>query len=153
MAELADLEARIGVLEDIEAIKKLKAKYWRCLDRKLWDEIADCFVQDATADYGPEAKGTNRKAIIQLLERGLGQKTIITSNQGHNPEIEITGNTAAEGKWTLHDCILDTQTNTVRGGWSYYEDEYAKENGRWKIESTVFIRVLNESSTREIQGV
>ena len=33
-----DLEKRVRVLEDVEAIKKVKAKYWYCLERKLWDE-------------------------------------------------------------------------------------------------------------------
>ncbi len=35
-----DLEARIRRLEDIGAIERLKYRYWRCLDLKLWDELA-----------------------------------------------------------------------------------------------------------------
>jgi len=35
VADLAELEAKIRVLQDIEAIKKLKARYWRCIDKKL----------------------------------------------------------------------------------------------------------------------
>ncbi|MBN2099971.1 MAG: nuclear transport factor 2 family protein, partial [Dehalococcoidia bacterium] len=47
-----DIEARVRRLEDIEAIKKLKARYWRCVDRKLWAEMAEVFTEEATADYG-----------------------------------------------------------------------------------------------------
>ena len=36
MSDLKALEARIRVLEDTEAVKKLMARYWRCLDDKLW---------------------------------------------------------------------------------------------------------------------
>jgi len=51
MADLAELEARIRRLEDIEAIRRLKYKYFRCLDSKLWDEFAECFTEDATTSY------------------------------------------------------------------------------------------------------
>ncbi len=36
-------------LEEIEAIKRLKYKYFRCLDRKLWKEMAGCLIPDAAA--------------------------------------------------------------------------------------------------------
>jgi hypothetical protein len=52
MAEPAEMEKRIRVLEEIEAIKKLKAKYFRCVDKKLWDEMEELWVEDAVADYG-----------------------------------------------------------------------------------------------------
>jgi len=42
-----DLEKRIRILEDVEAIKKLKARYWYCLEHKLWDELRDVFTEDA----------------------------------------------------------------------------------------------------------
>ena len=38
-------------LEALEAIKRLKYRYLRCLDQKLWDEIGECFTEDATAAY------------------------------------------------------------------------------------------------------
>lgn len=38
MAGLSDLAARIRALEDNGAVKQLKVRYWRCLDKKLWDE-------------------------------------------------------------------------------------------------------------------
>jgi hypothetical protein len=39
-------------LVEIELIKRLKYRYLRCLDQKLWDEIETCFTPDATARYG-----------------------------------------------------------------------------------------------------
>ncbi|MFA5367999.1 MAG: nuclear transport factor 2 family protein, partial [Dehalococcoidia bacterium] len=90
MCDNEELELRLGVMEDIEAIKKLKAKYWRCVDNKLWDELRDCFTGDATLEYGTDnPKG--RDAIIDFLSKSTGNKKIVTIHQGHNPEIEITG--------------------------------------------------------------
>jgi len=143
MSQLADLEARVRVLEDTEAIKKLKAKYWRCVDKKLWDELADCFAEDAAADYGPDIKLKGRKTIIQFLKDSLGRESVITAHEGHNAEIEITSETTAKGIWPLHDYVV-IQPNTRLNGWGHYEDEYVKENGQWKKKSTKITRIIEE---------
>ncbi|MBA7474868.1 Bile acid 7-alpha dehydratase [subsurface metagenome] len=143
MAELADLETQIRVLGDIEAIKKLKAKYWRCIDKKLWDELEDCFVEDAVADYGKNLNFQGRKAIIQFLKDNLGSDSVITVHQGHNPEIEITSDTTARGIWALHDYLV-FQPNITINGWGHYEDEYVKQNGEWKKKSIKETRLREE---------
>jgi len=143
MAELADLETQIRVLGDIEAIKKLKAKYWRCIDKKLWDELEDCFVEDAVADYGKKLNFQGRKAIIQFLKDNLGSDSVITVHQGHNPEIEITSDTTARGIWALHDYLV-FQPNITINGWGHYEDEYIKQNGEWKKKSIKETRLREE---------
>jgi len=48
MAGPQDLESRIRALEDVEAIKRMKHKYFRCVDLQLWDQLRDCFVPEAT---------------------------------------------------------------------------------------------------------
>ena len=44
-------------LVELEKIRRLKYRYLRCVDLKLWDEIAEVFTQDATADYGTPSAG------------------------------------------------------------------------------------------------
>ena len=34
-------------LVEIELIKQLKYRYMRCVDRKLWSELPDCFTEGA----------------------------------------------------------------------------------------------------------
>lgn len=80
MAELAELEKRIRVLEDIEAIKNLKGKYLRCLDLNLWNEMEECFVEDSVADYGENMHFEGRNAILEFLKGSLGQDIFITSH-------------------------------------------------------------------------
>jgi len=143
MAEHGGLEARIQALEDTEAIKRLKAKYWRCMDRKLWDELPDCFAADAMADYGPNMKFEGRGAIVKFLKDTLGGQNVITAHGGHNPEIEIISASAARATWALNDYIV-IQPNTKREGWGFYEDEYVKENGSWKIKVTRESSLLEE---------
>ena len=154
MAELADLEARIRQLEkeyrqtrDMEAIKRVKYRYWRCLDKKTLDEIADCFTEDAVADYGPKIKLQGRKAIVDFLKDSMPR--FVGVHHGHNPEIEVTSGMTAKGIWALYYNIIDVQANTVLRGWGFYEDEYAKEDGEWKIKSSKLIRTFAESWERQ----
>ena len=48
MATLEELEARVRALEDVEAIRQLKYRYFRCLDLKRWDELGACFTYSSS---------------------------------------------------------------------------------------------------------
>ena len=144
MTDLSDLEKRIRVMEDIEAIKKLKAKYFRCVDKKLWDEMEEVWVEDAVADYGMGIELLQgRKAILEFLKKNLDRDSMISVHQGHNPEIKITSDTTARGVWVLNDRLI-IQTIATLNGWRYYEDEYVKVNGEWKKKSTKITNILEE---------
>jgi bile-acid 7alpha-dehydratase len=144
MADLSELEKRIGVMEDIEAIKKLKAKYFRCVDKKLWEEMETVLTEDAVADYGMGIELLQgRQAIIEFLKKNLARDSMISVHQGHNPEIEITSDTTARGVWVLNDRLI-IQTIATLNGWRYYEDEYVKLNGEWKKKSTKITNMLEE---------
>jgi bile-acid 7alpha-dehydratase len=143
MNPLGEIEARVRKLEDIEAIKKLKAKYWRCVDRKLWGEMTEVFTEEAVADYGPDIKLKGKQAIVDFLKGSLGADTVITSHVGQRPEIELTGESTATGTWWLNDYIV-MQPNIRRRGYAFYEDEYVKENGKWKKKSTKVTTMLEE---------
>ena len=48
-------------LATIEEIRQVKYRYLRCVDLKLWDELAGVFTPDATVDYGTRVYGTPLK--------------------------------------------------------------------------------------------
>jgi bile-acid 7alpha-dehydratase len=149
MAEIVDLEARIKLLEkesrqrqDVEAIKSLKYKYWRCLDQKLMDELEECFAEDAAADYGPKIKLSGRSAVMRFLRESMSHLTGV--HHGHNPEIELTSDTTAKATWALYNYMTDRETNKgIRIGGFYY-DEYVKEKDEWRISSTTEVNVFRE---------
>ncbi len=135
-------------LEEIEAIRRLKYKYFRCLDSKKWDELGQCFAEDARSSFSGGAHSYNgRDAIIEFFKEGLPY-TRLSMHQGHHPEIEITGNTTATGTWALEDYLIDTQGNWSMRGAAFYHDEYAKINGEWKIKSTGYDRIFEEFWSR-----
>ena len=144
MTELADLEKRIQALEDIEAIKRLKGKYIRCVDRKLWQELEECFTGDAEAHYGENMDYLGRDAILGFLRGSLVEGVIISSHECHTPEIELTGDGTARGVWKFHDYIVLQQT-PIMNGWAYYDDEYVKVGGEWKIKVVSYTRDFQEA--------
>lgn len=150
MAELTDLAERIQVLEDIEAIKRLKHRYWRCLDFKRWDELAECFAQDATVDYGDSRycfQGV--EAIMRFLTVALGRESgMVGVHHGHHPEIDRTSATTARGSWALYNYLFNATTKRgVRIG-AFYHDEYVKVDGAWKIKHTGYTYVFREEWNR-----
>ncbi len=142
MSELTDLEKRIQVLEDIEAIKKLKAKYWNSVDTKQWDSLAACFAENAFFESPFLGRLEGRDHIVRVLKRAM--KNVKTSHQGHNPEIEITGETSASGKWALNDRV-EMPENKFMKGYGHYDEEYIKENGSWKILKSALTYIFQEN--------
>src|SRR5512136_998421 len=156
MADMKDLEARVkaleqkvAVTEDIEAIKRLKHRYFRCLDSKLWDELVECFTEDATTSY-TDGKYSFRsvEAIIGFLKKSLGADTVVSMHQGHQPEIDITSETTAKGVWTSEAGLIITDRNVSTREVNFYYDEYVKVGGQWKIKHTGYRRLFEEAWNR-----
>ncbi|MFN8628585.1 MAG: nuclear transport factor 2 family protein [Candidatus Binatia bacterium] len=136
-------------LRDIEAIKRLKYKYLRCVDLHRWDELRECFTEDATSAYGDgKYSFEGREKILQFLIRGMDRPTFLTSHTCHQPEIDITSPTTAVGAWALHDVCIDLDAGTTLRGAAFYRDEYAKVGGQWKIKFTGYHRVYEEIEKR-----
>jgi hypothetical protein len=137
-------------LVEIEAIKRLKYKYLRCLDQKLWDELAECFVEKATSAYGGgKYSYRGRDAILEFLRDAMGADTFHSSHQVHQPEIDLTSETTARGIWALEDVVIDLKWDITIRGSAFYEDEYVKEDGVWKIQHTGYKRTYEEVQSRK----
>ena len=129
----------------LEAIRRVKYRYLRCVDLKLWDEMAEVFTPDATADYGSPATGHplrfgSRDEIITFLREQLGPG-MITLHAAGQPEIDIDGATAT-GTWRFTDTVIATEYRVVIKGAAFYEDRYARgADGRWRIAHTGYVRL------------
>jgi hypothetical protein len=122
-------------LGEIEAIKQLKARYFRLMDQKRWDEFAELFSADCEQEWraSPESAPQGhrgRDAVVAFIRASL--EGLESTHHGHDPEIAITGATTATGIWALFDHCTRAGVVVFRGaGW--YEDDYVKEGGAWKI--------------------
>lgn len=132
----------MSVLEDVEAIKKLKHHYFRCVDTKRFDEIATLFSVDATSSYNSGEHSYNgRSAIKAFFEKALGTKRIMTQHMGHHPEIEVLDATRATGVWYMEDSVYVLDHGVKIRGNGLYWDEYVKVDGVWLISHIGYERI------------
>ena len=141
---------------DLEAIKRLKYKYQRCLDTKRWDELRDCFTEDAQAAYsGGKFSFDGRDAIMKFLQGAMGAESFHSSHVVSQPEIDFIDERHATGCWCLQDYVIDTSFDMSLRGAAFYEDEYQKgDDGVWRISKTGYERTYEEMIPRKsIEGL
>ena len=141
---MTTLEQRIQVLEDIEAIRKLKAMNCAaCDDDHNPDKLGPLFAQDATWEATVMGKAEGREAIKAYLA-AVGTSGRIRNSAHHaiNPIIDVEGDHAT-GHWRL--IMLYTENlgaGEVRYqriiGW--YRESYVRTAEGWKFQ-TLFCQV------------
>src|SRR3954453_4962432 len=142
-------------LVQMEAIKQVKYRYLRCLDQNPWDDLAVRLTEDCVAAYsGGKYSYEGRDAIVGFGSRSMGAETFHPSHRCHHPEIRLTSDTTATGTWALEDVVIMTDFDlTVRGA-AFYEDEYTKVDGRWRISRTGYKRTYEEIQPRgNVEGL
>jgi hypothetical protein len=131
-------------LVTLEEIRQVKYRYLRCVDQKLWDDLADVFTPDATVDYGTRVYGkplkiSGRDEIIAFFRAKLGPG-VITVHAAGQPEITVDGD-AATGRWRFEDKVIATEHRVVIVGAAFYQDRYERGgDGRWRIAHTGYVR-------------
>ena len=131
--EMAELEKRLTRIEDIEAIKQLKALYCEiCDDMHNPDRIDSLFAQDAiweSADFG---KAEGHEAIRELF-RGFQKMFSFSQHNIMNPRIEVDGDRAT-GIWYIMGPWTYSENNEEKWLALRYDDDYVKINGQWKYQ-------------------
>ncbi len=139
----------IQELLEIEAIKQLKYRYMRCVDMKLWDELAGLFVPEATCSYsGGRYSYEGRDEIVSWLKKSMEREGFHSSHSVHHPEITLVDPTSATGIWALEDIVIDMDHEIQISGAAFYRDRYVKRDGEWLIEHTGYDRVFEQVESR-----
>ncbi len=135
----ATLEQRIGILEDIESIKKLKASYCYLADAgmqdaNLMEDFADLFVPDIWVDF--EFLGTyhGKESVVAFYRNQVAALLSYSAHMVTNPRIEVKGD-LAEGDWYV--IVPLTVRDTGQAAWlqARYQEQYQKIDGYWKWRS------------------
>ena len=127
-------------LADVEAIKQLKARYFRLMDVKNWTEFGDVFSRDALIGGGDQ-EIAGRSAIVAHIS--IMCDGVRSAHQGFLPEIEILGAGQASGIWAMSDYFEVRGTEPLVGfqGYGHYVDRYALEEGTWRISASRLTRI------------
>ncbi len=120
-------------MDDVEEIKKLKARYFRSLDAKDWELYASVFAEDCVVDLRT-AGGELYEGRAAFVAYASNLALVQSVHQGHMPEIDLTSATTATGVWALEDYNI-WEDGTQNHGWGHYLETYEKQDGRWFIKT------------------
>jgi hypothetical protein len=129
--------------DDIEAIRQLKARYFRLMDTKDWGGLAQVFSDDVMIDVSGEGGGVTHSVeeYIPFLRANI--EHVITVHHGHMPEIELTSPTTAKGIWALEDQLWWPEGGPLRHmhGFGHYHETYEKADDVWRIKTMTITRL------------
>jgi hypothetical protein len=138
--------------DELEAIRQLKARYFRFMDTKDWDAWRELFTDDvvgwtdnavstrgADAKPGPTWQGID--VFVPTVRKLIDDCT--TVHHGHTPEITLTSDTTATGIWAMADIVAFPDGRTLYGA-GHYHETYRKADGVWRIQSLHLTRTRLE---------
>lgn len=128
-----ELEAQLVVLQDIEAIKQLKAEYCDiCDDDHNQDRIVAIFAQDGIWEGKGIARAEGHAEIRKLFKR-FAEEISFSQHNVFNPRIAVNGNTA-HAIWYFLGPFTFRKGDRQHWLAARYEDDYVKIDGTWKFQ-------------------
>lgn len=130
-------------LSDIEEIRQLKHRYFRCIDTGNEKELADVLAEDVTIDYrggGYRVRVSGKANMINFIASSFNSD-VIAMHHGHSPEIRFTGPDTAEGTWYLEDRFISLERMDDTVGSALYYDKYTRTAAGWKLQHSEYDRV------------
>jgi len=140
MGDQDDIMRRLEALENIESIKQVKARYFRFVDEKKYEELAALFAPEAKV----ETDGVTWDSVTAMpdaIRDLVGAAPSV--HHGHMPEIQITGPDTASGIWAMEDLLpfpAGKDAPEGHNGYGQYRDTFRKVNGHWLIDTLVLTR-------------
>jgi hypothetical protein len=136
----------------IEDIKRLKARYFRCVDARDWEGYRAVFADDVLFDISDDMPEggivTGGDDVIKLVRLSF-TGDVISVHHGHCPEIEITSETTAKGIWAMEDKLYWTRDSgfpiSRLHGMGHYHETYSKKDGQWRIQTMKLTRIRVET--------
>ncbi|HLB30533.1 MAG TPA: nuclear transport factor 2 family protein [Gammaproteobacteria bacterium] len=130
--ELAALSDRIERLQDLSEVEIVQRAYGYYVDKSLWYDLADLWTEDGTLEIGGRGVFLGRDRVFEYMNVGLGaigpKPGVLVDHQQFQPIVTIN----PDGKTAEMRAIAFVMSG---GGWGhvYYENDYVKENGVWKM--------------------
>jgi hypothetical protein len=126
-------------LTDLYEIQRLKARYFRFMDLRMWAEFRDLFTDDLELyiEHTPTPQATvptiqGADNLVAYLAASDPRK--VTIHQGHMPDIELVDANNATGIWAMFDWVDDPGRGRASKGYGYYHERYVRSaDGKWRI--------------------
>ena len=140
-------------LAALEAIKRLKARYFYAVDTRDREGWLAVFAPDGQFQWDTQvsAGGQDGKPgevfVGKQLERIFDEMLLPSQSvhHGHCPIIDILSDTEARGIWAMEDIV--TFDRQKIHGWGHYHETYRKIGAEWKIQTSFLKRIRLELTT------
>ncbi|HEU4626347.1 MAG TPA: nuclear transport factor 2 family protein [Steroidobacteraceae bacterium] len=138
-AQIAALEARVDRIKDANDIKRLQRAYGFYLDKGMWDEMADLFAADATAEYAHDGVYVGQDHIRAYFKKlGHDRNGLAYGEINNHMILQGVVHVAPDGmtaraRWRAL-IQAGEYKKSARWGEGPYEIAYVKDNGVWKIQ-------------------
>lgn len=142
--QVAEQNARLQNLDDIEKINKLTRAYGYYVDKNLWDQVVDLFADDCSVEIAARGVYLGKKGADRLFRGAFGGGKIglqpgrLFNHFQLQGIVDVDpGGLTADGRWRVFAQIATIGRSAV---WSegIYEDVYTKEEGVWKFKKMKF---------------
>lgn len=136
-----DLVHRATLLQDEQQIENLQRSYGYYLDRAMWDQVADLFVDGGTIEMGLQGVYVGKKRIREFLDL-LGPHGLTRGWMNDHVQLQTLVTVAADGRTARARSreLGMTGRHGGQGQWSegIYENAFVKDEGVWKLASLHF---------------
>ena len=151
-SQAEQLAARVQALEDMVAIRDLKARYLRGCDLQQPEDVRDTLLPDAIVAYEGFPEFTSRDAFVDVFAQMGCQPGIFDMHHGANPVLTLDGSDRATGRWSLFFQNINVANRTVIQMGVEYDDVYVRRENRWWIAETRTKRTSFLMQTVEADG-
>lgn len=142
-------------LAAIEAIKQLKARYWRGVDDGDAALVRSILAEDCELDYRGCAvdpiTGIDHMPSLNMVLKGRDSwpdgttaiaAKVVTVHQGNDPDITIESERSAHGTWAFTDRFFMPDGGAISRftGWGRYHETYENKGDGWKLKTTRITR-------------
>jgi hypothetical protein len=149
-ARVKELEKKVAILDDLEAIKRLQRSYGYYLEHWMYEEVIDCFS---------DSPDTVLNIMVGIFQGKEGVKRYFTGEKARSTDPEMlhqimqlsgvvdigADGQTAHGRWYGFGAtalpagkgIMQVLTGGI------YTVEYVKEGGKWKIYKIMWNPVIN----------
>jgi len=133
-AQVETLAAEVRAARDYSEICNLQAAYGYYVDKGRWDEAAALFARGGTLELAGRGVFVGRERVREYLHHlppyGRG---VLYNHMQLQPVIHVDSAAGtAKGRWRSF-MMVGALGAEARWGEATYENEYVREDGRWRI--------------------
>ncbi len=141
-----DLAATIGRLNDEDAVRNLQNAYGYYVDRRMWSDVVDLFVEDAVVTITGVGEYVGRAGVRRAVET-MGPEGLSHGHLNDRPSFDVIVDVLPGGREARSSGIelgLLGDATAREGYWEFsaFHNRFVKEDGLWKLKGMTLTPLL-----------